>query len=147
MSPNSEVNREVIQKSTTLSQPPKVPVMRLRYGGKVYNGLPGSGCWPQVEPDGSVNTLCWDTDFLEPSVVIPIAARDVLTLEVEAYEPPTTLSALAFPSIDQSPIQIALTPSLTVPFTFNLPVGVYIIHVFGGWPEGSVYRAFKIEVN
>ena len=130
------------------SSVPNLPVIQLRYAGKVYSGLPGSGCWPRWESDGSLGRLCWDTGFLDPLDTISVAAGDVLIAEIEAHERPVKLGALVYTSAGESPWQnITLIPDLTAPFTTNFPVGVYIIHIFGAWSEGDVYYAFKIDVS
>ena len=140
------VDEGVVQTSAAESAPP-VPMMRLRYGDQSYDGILGSGCWPKQEPDGSVNTLCWDTELLDSPDTIRVAAGGTLTVEIGAHEPPLKLSALLFKSLNESPIQITLTPTRPAQFNANFPVGIYIIHISGQWSAGEFYRAFKIDVG
>jgi hypothetical protein len=144
------MSTKVQTKSETTPTPPAVPelpVIRLRYGEKVHDGLLGSYCWPRVEPDGSITTLCGDKPFLDPSTVILVSAGDNLGVEIEAHEPPLRLDAAIFQSAEQPLLKrIALGPHLATSFTVNLPMGRYIVHISGQWPEGDLYYAFKIEV-
>ena len=137
-----------VPQATTPPRSPEVPMMRIRYRGEVYDGLQGSGCWQSLNLDGSVSGLCWDVAFVDPPAVIPVTAGSTLTIEVEAHEPPETLWVQVITSVsDESPTQISLEPSLAASYSVDLPAGVYIIHIYGGWSEGSVFYTFKLEVR
>jgi len=119
---------------------PNWPVIRLRYQEQIYKGEAGSGCWLR---------LCGDTFLQEdPTDIISVATGDNLTVEVQAHEPPSSLTVSVFTSVYESPVQTTkLANDFIVPFTVDVPDGVYIVHVSGSWPEGSLYYAFKISVN
>jgi len=130
--------------------PGDLPVVRIRYGEAVYAGLLGSYCWPPRDEPGKVHirTRCVDTGFLVPTDLISIRTGDELTVEIDALKAPTTLSADVFMTAGGAPdYTVDLAPALMSTFRTDLPPGAYIIHVFGRWPEGDAYYAFKIEVR
>lgn len=137
---------------TVFSQAAPLPVIRLSYNEKIYEGLQGSFCWPTVKEMG---TLCADTVFQNPSDVISIAKEDTLAVEIEASKPPTKVRATIFNAAEIPPggyappaiEEINLDANLVVPFTIHLPKGVYIIYIFGQWVEGDVSYVFKIDVS
>ena len=70
------------------------PVIRLHYGGQVYDGVPGNFCWP-VEPGVSLSgasSICGvETPFpwqdLDLSA-IPVTAGDSIIVEIDADDRP-----------------------------------------------------------
>ncbi len=72
---------------------PQRPLIRLLYGGQVYDGVPGNSCWP-VEPGASLcadeGPFPWqDLDLSTMSVT----AGDSMIVEIEADDRPQKLQA------------------------------------------------------
>lgn len=125
---------------------PEAPIMQLRYKGRVYSGLQGSGCWPYEEA-GSVHHLCWDTELPNPSDTVPVSVGETLTVETRAHEKPSGLSATIFTSDGRQVVrEVTLVRSLLTELEIDLPRGTYVVIIFGQWVEGDVSYGFKIEV-
>ena len=93
--PNSPT--EIVSETTekNLAQPLQ-PVIRLHYGGQVYDGVPGNFCWP-VEPGRSLcgveKAFPWQDLDLS---AIPVTAGDSIIVEIEADDRPQKLRAAIF---------------------------------------------------
>ena len=85
--------------ATAREQPPlpPLPVMRMRYGDRVFEGVQGSYCWPS-HYDGELKVaICVDKfPFYGPFEVIPVESGVSVAIEIESDEPPTELSAGIF---------------------------------------------------
>lgn len=132
--------------TSTSTLTPGLPVIYLRYGGRVYAGLEGSHCWPMRTPFG---TLCGDKAFQDPPDIIPVMVGDTIAVEVKAHQPPLILTALVFTSISKPPMQVnaLATEGFATQFPIDLPTGVYIIQIFGKWDRGDISYFFKIEIQ
>jgi len=129
---------------------PPLPVIRLRYSGRLHDGVEGSRCWPYKRAaDGSVVGLCADTgpspDFGAP---IPVDVGDSITVEIEADTPPQDLTA-TFYEIDSAtqPLSTELALGLEVPLPVDMPAGTYNVRIVGNWADGDVAHHFRIEVG
>jgi hypothetical protein len=129
---------------------PSLPVMRLRHAGQVYDGVQGSYCWPTGRTEeGAVEEVCADKVSWEAlGSAIPVDARDRVTIEIEADQPPQGLLASFFEiDSDTGVLFTPLGPGLKAPLTVDLPSGVYNISVFGQWAAGQMLYEFRIEVR
>jgi len=140
--------------ATSASIPlPQQPVIHLRYGGQVYDGVQGNSCWP-LEKEIS---LCQDEgpfpwEVLDTVIPVPVAAGDSIIVEIEADDRPQRLLASIFEETSQhasdAAVQvIELEPNLTASLTIDLPVGVYNIRITGLWAVGDQAYKFKMEVK
>ncbi|MBI5416023.1 MAG: hypothetical protein HZA29_04325 [Candidatus Omnitrophica bacterium] len=137
------------------SELPPLPVIRLVYNDKAYEGMQGSYCWPN-EFDGGVAAKCVDMN-VEPSETISVAKGDTLIVKVEAREAPSRLTVNLSPE-SGTPIDGGVTsdkPTYTVfklaavaeaPFTVDIPADVYTVEIFGDWPKGDMSYTFRIAV-
>ena len=125
---------------------PPLPVMRLLHSQTSYDGEEGIYCWP----DGSVPadvSLC--RDIFPPATIsarVPLAAGDIVTVDIEADGPPKDLSisiSKEFPG--PSVMFLELAPSAPS-FPVDLPAGTYIMSIFGRWEEGDITYHFQLEV-
>ena len=129
---------------------PPLPVMRLRYAGRVYDGVQGSYCWPVARTDeGQLQNICADKvswEALEAS--IPVDAGDTVTIEIEAEEPPEALSAGFFEIDSDAGIDFpALGRGSEISFAVDVPSGVYNVQVSGQWAVGQMAYEFRLKVN
>ena len=121
---------------------PLQPVIRLRYGGQVHDGVPGNFCWPR-EPGVS---LCGDEgpfpwQDLDISA-IPVTAGDSIIVEIEADDRLQKLRAAIFAEASQHASDPAaqvvdFEPALKAPLAVDLPAGVYNMRITGHWEVGS----------
>ena len=123
-----------------------VPLMQIRYEGEVHEGEQGSGCWPIG--GGKEPSLCWDTALPDPFEEIAVKRGERLTLFINAYEKPQSLSGTFFTAEDEKHVSdLALSPSETLSIPIDLPAGTYILSLFGQWEAGDVSYVFKISVE
>ena len=131
-----------------LSQPLQ-PVIRLHYGGQVYDGVPGNFCWP-VEPgaflSGASSTCGVETAFpwrdLDLSAM-PVTAGDSIIVEIEADDRPQELRAAIFEEAPEhasdTAVQVVeLAPGLKAPLAVDLPAGVYNMRITGRWGGSEI---------
>ena len=149
--PNSPT--EIVSETTEkfLAQPPQ-PVIRLHYGGQVYDGVPGNFCWP-VAPGGS---LCGDEgpfpwQDLDLSTM-PVTAGDSIIVEIEADDRPQKLQARIFAEAsdhasDTAVQVVELDPGLKAPLAVDLPSGVYNMRIIGQWGVGDQAYKFRMKVE
>ena len=128
------------------------PVIRLHYGGQVYDGVPGNFCWP-VEPGVSLcadeGPFPWqDIDLSAMSV----AAGDSIIVEIEAEDRPQKLQAAIFAEASEhasdAAVQVVeLDPGLKTPLAVGLPAGVYNMRITGVWGVGDQAYKFRLKVE
>ena len=136
---------EITPTQTSVTDPdsvPSRPVMRLQFGGHIYDGVPGNSCWP-VEPGVS---LCADEGPFPWQdlglFAMPVKAGDSIIVEIEADERPQKLQAAIFVEASDTAVQIVeLDPGLKAPLSVDLPAGVSNIRMTGVW--GVVDHASK----
>src|SRR3989338_3491905 len=140
------------------SELPSLPVIRLVYNDKVYEGLQGSYCWPTIFDGKEVLPMCIDKTLVTPSEIISVVKGDTLTVKVEAQEAPSQLTVNLSPE-SGTPIDSDVTsdtPTYTVfnlgvvaeaPFTVDIPADVYTVGIFGDWPKGDIFYVFRIVVS
>ncbi len=131
---------------------PQRPLIRLHYGGQVYDGVPGNSCWP-VEPGAS---LCADEgpfpwQDLDLSAM-PVTAGDSIIVEIEADDRPQKLRAAIFAEASEHASDTALQvieldPGLKARLAVDLPAGVYNIRITGQWEVGDQAYKFKMVVT
>ncbi len=151
----SGTTSEITPTQTTVREPDSVPlqpVIRLHYGGQVYDGVPGNFCWP-VEPGVSLcaveGPFPWqDIDL----AAIAVTAGDSIVVEVEADDRPQKLRAAIFAEASEhasdTAVQvIELDPGLKAPLAVDLPAGVYNIRITGQWDVGDQAYKFKMVVT
>ena len=135
--------------ATSKSAPP-LPVIRLDYGGQVYDGYQASYCWPShYAEDGATMAGCVDKvlwEGIESTVYIP-RGEEVLVV-VEADDAPSRLVAHIFADPETSIQMLDLEAAKTVRFPLDLldPAigpGNYLLLISGQWPEGDVGYGFR----
>ena len=129
---------------------PLQPVIRLRYGGRVYDGVPGNACWP-VEPGISLcaveGPFPWqDLDL----TAVSVTAGDSIIVAIEADDRPQKLQAAVFAEAsehasDAAVQAVELDPGLKTPLPVDLPAGVYNMRITGRWVVGD--QAYKFRLN
>ena len=144
---------EVVSKTTekNLAQPLR-PVIRLHYGGQVYDGVPGNSCWP-VEPGAS---LCADEgpfpwQDLDLSA-IAVTVGDSIIVEIEGDDRPEKLRAAIFTEASQhasdtAVLVVELDPGFIAPLAVDLPAGIYNMRITGQWEVGDQAYKFRIKVD
>lgn len=136
------------QPASSSKKPHKLPLMKISYGRKIYDGVEGSYCWTEKIQGDMETKVCKDKGLIDPPNIIPVVSGDTLTVTIDAYEKPTKLNASIFKeSVVEAYSHISLTPALTTTFPANFPSGTYIINISGFWSGGSVSYTFKIEVE
>lgn len=135
---------------------PKFPMIHLVYNDKVYEGLPGSSCWPtHAIQDGKFATLCHDGMFVMPSEIIPVSKGDSIVVEIAASEAPSRIRASLFAVDDISDTGETTAPAKLItelnaafmaPWTIDLPAGVYMAVIEGFWSSGDMSRVFNMTV-
>ena len=149
--PNSptEATSEITGKNH--SQPLQ-PVIRLHYGGQVYDGVPGNFCWPR-EPGVS---LCGDEGpypWQDLGIsAIPVTVGDSIIVEIEADDRPQKLRAAIFDEAaehasDTAAQVIELAPGIKAPLAVDLPAGVYNMRISGQWEAGAQAYKFRLKVD
>ncbi len=81
---------------------------------------------------------------------VPVAAQggDRLAVQIEADEPPTTLSAGVFESASGPAVQrLDRESGREAQFTVDLPGGEYYVRITGVWPAGDVGYEFMLDVE
>ena len=131
---------------------PLQPVIRLHYGGQVYDGVPGNACWP-VEPGGF---LCADEgpfpwQNLDLSAV-PVTAGDSIIVDIEADDRPEKLRAAIYAEASEhasdTAVQVVeLAPGLKAPLAVDLPAGIYNMRITGQWGVGDQAYKFRLKVE
>ena len=137
---------------------PLQPVIRLHYGGQVYDGVPGNFCWP-VEPGVSLSgasSICGvETAFpwqdLDLSA-IPVRDGDSIIVEIEADDRPQELRAAIFAEASEhasdTAVQVVeLAPGLKALLAVDLPAGVYNMRISGHWGVGDQAYKFRMKVE
>lgn len=128
------------------------PVIRLHYGGQVYDGVPGNFCWP-VEPGVSLCGLEGPFPWQDLDLsAVPVTAGDSITVEIEADDRPQTLRAAIFAEAadhasDTALQVVELDPGLKAPLAVDLPAGVYNMSISGHWGVGDQAYKFRIKVE
>ena len=131
---------------------PLQPVIRLHYGGQVYDGVPGNSCWP-VEPGVS---LCADEGPFPWQdlglFAMPVKAGDSIIVEIEADERPQKLQAAIFAEASEhasdTAVQIVeLASGLKAPLPVDLPAGIYNMRITGQWEVGDQAYKFRLKVE
>ena len=152
---------EITPSQTSATEPDSVPlqpVIRLHYGGQVYDGVPGNFCWP-VEPGASLSgasSVCgvekaypWrDLDL----PVISVTVGDSIMVEIEADDRPQKLQAAIFEEASEhasdTAMQVAeLDPGLKAPLAVDVPAGVYNMRITGHWGVGDQAYKFRLKVE
>ena len=138
---NEQVRMEWEQE--VVEEYPPIPMMRLRYGGEVYDGIDNGSCW-LIEGLGK---LCADVGgFPTPGDFIPVKAGDTLIVEIEAYQRTGAVNiVIVTPEYEE--IQHLIRTGSTVEFGADLPAGMYLVFVSSGYTAGNVGYAFKIKIN
>ena len=127
-------------------QTPPLPVIKLQYQGKTYEGVQGSYCWPVDEAGGS--TLCADTMFPESPETISVMQGDNVTVLFDAVESPQTVGVSTFVYLDQPPVrQLSLIPELNSSWVIDHPLGTYFVLASATWEEGDIGYGFKIDIQ
>ena len=131
---------------------PLRPVIRLHYGGQIYDGVPGNACWPV---DLGVS-LCADEgpfpwQILDLSAV-PVTAGDSIIVDIEADDRPEKLRAAIYAEASEhasdTAVQVVeLAPGLKAPLAFDLPAGVYNMRITGQWEVGDQAYKFRLKVE
>jgi hypothetical protein len=131
-----------ISRVATAPELPALPVIRLRYGGKRFEGIKGSHCWPEK---GINVDLCVDVDGGLPAEAIRVANGDSLAVEVEAHAPPSSLYLNIWSMPDK---RLVRHGQAVWPFTADLPPGIYIMEISGEWEGvGGMLYTFKMAVR
>ena len=140
------------QSTPVSTEIPLQPVIRLHYGGQVYDGVPGNFCWPR-EPGTSLcgveKAFPWrDLDLS----VISVTAGDRIIVDIEADDRPQKLRAAIFAEASEHASDTALQvieldPGLKAPLAVDLPAGVYNIRITGQWDVGDQAYKFKMVVT
>ena len=140
---------------TSATEPDSVPlrpVIRLHYGGQVYDGVPGNSCWP-VGPGVSLcadeGPFPWQDLGLS---AMPVRAGDSIIVEIEADERPQKLQAAIFVEASEqasdAAVQVVeLDPGLKTPLAVDLPAGVYNMRITGQWRVGDQAYKFRLDVK
>ena len=151
----SGTTSEITPAQTSAAEPDSVPlkpVIRLRYGGQVYDGVPGNACWP-VKPGVSVcadeGPFPWQDLDLS---TMPVTAGDSIIVEIEADDRPQKLRAAVFsePSeyASDGAVQVVeLDPGLKARLAVDLPSGVYNMRITGQWEVGDQAYKFRLKVE
>ncbi len=136
-SESSEITPTQTSATESDSVPPQ-PVIRLHYGGRVYDGVPGNACWP-VDPGVSLcaveGPFPWqDLDLF----ALPVTAGDSIIVEIEADDRPEKLLAAIFAEASEhasdTAVQVLdLDLGLKAPLAVDLPAGVYNMRITGQW--------------
>ena len=130
---------------------PLQPVIRLHYGGQVYDGVPGNFCWPSepgVSLCGVEKAFPWrDLDLS----AIHVTAGDSIIVEIEADDRPQELRAAIFAEAsehasDTAAQVVELDPGLRAPLAVDLPAGVYNMRITGQWRVGDQAYKFRMKV-
>ena len=131
---------------------PLQPVIRLHYGGQVYDGVPGNSCWP-IEPGLSVcgveGPFPWQD--LDLSAIL-VTAGDSIIVEIEADDRPQKLRAAIFAEASEhasdTAVQIVeLASGLKAPLPVDLPAGIYNMRITGQWEVGDQAYKFRLKVE
>ncbi len=131
---------------------PLQPVIRLHYGGQVYDGVPGNFCWP-VEPGVSLcaveGPFPWQD--LDVSAML-VTAGDSIIVEIEADDIPQKLRTAIFEEAsdhasDPALQVVELNPGLNSPLAVDLPAGVYNMRITGQWEVGDRAYKFRMKVE
>ena len=146
---------EIIPTQPSATDPdsvPSRPVMRLHFGGHVYDGVPGNSCWP-VEPGVSV---CGDEgpfpwQDLDLSAMTVTAGASII-VEIEADDSPQKLRVAIFAEASEhasdAAVQVVeLDPGLKTPLAVDLPAGVYNMRITGQWRVGDQAYKFRLDVK
>ena len=144
---------EIMSKTTekNLVQPLR-PVIRLHYGGQVYDGVPGNSCWP-VEPGASLcadeGPLPWRAFDLS---AVHVAAGDSIIVEIEGDDRPQKLRAAIFAEASQhasdtAVLVVELDPGFTAQLVVDVPAGVYNMRITGQWEVGDQAYKFQMKVD
>jgi len=133
---------------------PIQPVIRLHYGGQVYDGVPGNFCWPKpMEPEVSVcgveTAFPWQDLDLS---AIPVKVGDRIIAEIEVDDRPQKLRAAIFEETSEhasvTAVQVVeLSPGLKSPLAVDLPIGVYNMRITGQWGVGDQAYKFRLKVE
>ncbi len=133
---------------------PSRPVLRLHFGGHVYDGVPGNFCWPKpMEPGVSVcgveTAFPWQDFGLS---AIPLTVGDSIIVEIEADDRPQKLRAAIFAEAsehasDTAAQVVELDQRLKAPLAVDLPAGVYNMRITGQWGGGDQAYKFRIKVE
>ena len=158
---SSGTTSEITPTQTSATEPdpvPLQPVIRLHYGGQVYDGVPGNFCWP-VEPTefrpegvsvcGVEGPFPWQDLDLS---AIPVTAGDSIIVEIEADDIPQKLQSAIFAEASEhasdTPVQVVeLDPGLNAPLAVDLPAGVYNMRITGQWGVGDQAYKFRLKVE
>ena len=153
--PTATSTSEITPTQSSAMEPDAVPlrpVIRLHYGGQVYDGVPGNACWP-VEPGVSLcadeGPFTWrDLDLS----AIPVTAGDSIIVEIEADNKPQKLRAAIFAEASEhasdTAVQVVeLDPGLKAPLAVDLTAGVYNVRITGQWGVGDQAYKFRLKVE
>ena len=159
---SSGTTSEINPTQTSATEPDSVPlqpVIRLHYGGQVYDGVPGNFCWP-VEPHedrhnhgvavcGVERSFPWQDLDLS---VISVTVGDSIMVEIEADDRPQKLQAAIFAEASEhasdTAVQVVeLDPGLKAPLAVDLPAGVYNMRITGHWGVGDQAYKFRMKVD
>ena len=146
---------EITPTQTSATEPDSVPlrpVIRLHYGGQIYDGVPGNFCWP-VEPGVSLcaveGPFPWQGLDL---TAISVTAGDSIIVEIEADDRPQKLRAAIFTEASEHASDTAvrvveLDSGLTAPLVVDLPAGVYNMRITGQWGAGDQAYKFRLKLE
>ena len=153
--PTATSTSEITPTQSSATEPdsiPLPPVIRLHYGGQVYDGVPGNFCWPTkpgVSTCGVETAFPWrDLDL----PAIPVTAGDSIIVEIEADDRPQKLRAAIFAEAsehasDTAAQVIELDPGLKAPLAVDLTAGVYNMRITGQWGVGDQAYKFRLKVE
>ena len=149
-SPTTSESTPTQTSATDPDSVPSRPVMRLRFGEHVYDGVPGNSCWP-VEPGVSLcadeGPLPWQDLDLS---AMTVTAGDSIIVEIVADDSPQKLRVAIFAEASEhasdAAVQVVeLDPGLKTPLAVDLPAGVYNMRITGQWRLGD--QAYKFRLN
>ena len=131
---------------------PLQPVIRLHYGGQVYDGVQGNFCWP-TEPGVSRCAVEGPFPWQDMDVpAIPVTAGDSINVVIEADERPQKLRVAIFGEAskhasDAAMRVVELDPGLEAPLAVDLPASVYNLRITGQWGVGDQSYKFRLKVE
>ena len=146
---------EITPTQTSATEPDSVPlrpVIRLHYGGQIYDGVPGNFCWP-VEPGVSLCAVEGPFPWQDLNLTaISVTAGDSIIVEIEADDRPQKLRAAIFTEAsehasDTAVLVVELDSGLTAPLVVDLPAGVYNMRITGQWGAGDQAYKFRLKLE
>ena len=129
---------------------PRLPVIRLSYGGQVHDGYQGSYCWPShYSEDGARVGVCADRvlrEGIESTVYIPRGAEVWVTVESEDAPSGLVAHVFADPETSIQTLELEAGKRVQLPLDFldpSIGPGEYLLLISGQWPDGDVGYQFR----